>query len=182
MKVIVTKDYEEASQKAAEIMLDVIKNKPNANLGLATGSTPIRLYELMREDHKANGTSYKDIKSFNLDEYYGLAQDHPQSYYYFMCHQLFNELDIDKNNINVPKGKGSIEEVCDEYNALLAKNPRDIQLLGIGSNGHVGFNELLLGLHIFLHHWCQFSHDFLLFCKRIHDKADTQKLAYPHLS
>lgn len=58
-----------------------------------------------------------------------------------MCHQLFNELDIDKNNINVPKGKGSIEEVCDEYNALLAKNPRDIQLLGIGSNGHVGFNE-----------------------------------------
>lgn len=75
MKVIVTKDYEEASQKAAEIMLDVIKNKPNANLGLATGSTPIRLYELMREDHKANGTSYKDIKSFNLDEYYGLAQD-----------------------------------------------------------------------------------------------------------
>ena len=141
MKVIVTKDYEEASQKAAEIMLDVIKNKPNANIGLATGSTPIRLYELMREDHKANGTSYKDIKSFNLDEYYGLAQDHPQSYYYFMCHQLFNELDIDKNNINVPKGKGSIEEVCDEYNALLAENPRDIQLLGIGSNGHVGFNE-----------------------------------------
>ena len=135
------KDYEEASQKAAEIMLDVIKNKPNANLGLATGSTPIRLYELMREDHKTNGTSYKDIKSFNLDEYYGLAQDHPQSYYYFMCHQLFNELDIDKNNINVPKGKGSIEEVCDEYNALLAENPRDIQLLGIGSNGHVGFNE-----------------------------------------
>ena len=108
MKVIVTKDYEEASQKAAEIMLDVIKNKPNTNLGLATGSTPIRLYELMREDHKTNGTSYKDIKSFNLDEYYGLAQDHPQSYYYFMCHQLFNELDIDKNNINVPKGKGSI--------------------------------------------------------------------------
>ena len=95
----------------------------------------------MREDHKTNGTSYKDIKSFNLDEYYGLAQDHPQSYYYFMCHQLFNELDIDKNNINVPKGKGSIEEVCDEYNALLAENPRDIQLLGIGSNGHVGFNE-----------------------------------------
>ncbi len=141
MKVIVTKDYEEASQKAAEIMLDVIKNKPNANLGLATGSTPIRLYELMREDHKTNGTSYKDIKSFNLDEYYGLAQDHPQSYYYFMCHQLFNELDIDKNNINVPKSKGSIEEVCDEYNALLAENPRDIQLLGIGSNGHVGFNE-----------------------------------------
>ena len=116
-------------------------SKINQTLGLATGSTPIRLYELMREDHKANGTSYKDIKSFNLDEYYGLAQDHPQSYYYFMCHQLFNELDIDKNNINVPKGKGSIEEVCDEYNALLAKNPRDIQLLGIGSNGHVGFNE-----------------------------------------
>ena len=68
MEVIIVKDYEEASQKACEIMLNVVKNNPTANLGLATGSTPIRLYELMREDHKKNGTSYKDIKSFNLDE------------------------------------------------------------------------------------------------------------------
>jgi glucosamine-6-phosphate isomerase len=141
MKIIIVKDYEEASQKACEIMLEVVKNKPNANLGLATGSTPVRLYELMREDHKKNGTSYKDIKSFNLDEYFGLEQSHPQSYHYFMCKNLFNELDINMNNVHVPKGNGNIDEECANYNQLLADNPIDIQLLGIGSNGHIGFNE-----------------------------------------
>ena len=141
MKVIVVKNYEEASQKACEIMLDVVKNNPKANLGLATGSTPVRMYELMREDHKANGTSYKDIKTFNLDEYFGLAQSHPQSYHYFMCHNLFNGLDINMENVHVPKGQGNIDEECDHYNQLLKENPIDIQLLGIGSNGHIGFNE-----------------------------------------
>lgn len=141
MKVIKVKDYEEASQKACEIMLDVVKSNPHANLGLATGSTPIRLYELMREDHKKNGTSYKDIKTFNLDEYFGLDQSHPQSYHYFMCKNLFNELDIDMNNVHVPKGYGDIDEECVAYNQLLKDNPIDIQLLGIGSNGHIGFNE-----------------------------------------
>lgn len=141
MEVIIVKDYEEASQKACEIMLNVVKSNPTANLGLATGSTPIRLYELMREDHKKNGTSYKDIKSFNLDEYFGLDQSHPQSYHYFMCHNLFNELDIDMNNVHVPKGNGNIDEECKAYNQLLEDNPIDIQLLGIGSNGHIGFNE-----------------------------------------
>lgn len=141
MKVIITKDYEEASQKACEVMLEVVKNNPKANLGLATGSTPVRLYELMVEDHKTNGTSYKDIKSFNLDEYFGLDQSHPQSYHYFMCQNLFNHVDIDMNNVHVPKGNGDIDEECDAYNKLLAENPIDIQLLGIGSNGHIGFNE-----------------------------------------
>lgn len=141
MKVIVVKDYEEASQKACEIMLEVVKGNPNANLGLATGSTPVRLYELMVKDHKENGTSYKNIKSFNLDEYFGLDQSHPQSYHYFMCHHLFNHIDIDMNNVHVPKGQGNIDEECDSYNKLLKENPIDIQLLGIGSNGHIGFNE-----------------------------------------
>ena len=141
MKLIIVKDYEEASQKACEIMLEQVKGNPNSNLGLATGSTPIRLYELMREDHKVNGTSYKNIKTFNLDEYYGLAQSHPQSYHYFMCSNLFNELDIDMNNVHVPKGQGSIEEECAAYNKLLKENVVDLQLLGIGSNGHIGFNE-----------------------------------------
>ncbi len=141
MQVIITKDYEEASQKACEIMLDVVKNNPSANLGLATGSTPIRMYELMREDHKKNGTSYKNIKTFNLDEYFGLEQTHPQSYHYFMRQNLFFELDVDMNNVHVPKGLGDIDEECDAYNKLLANNPIDIQLLGIGSNGHIGFNE-----------------------------------------
>ncbi|MCD7950621.1 MAG: glucosamine-6-phosphate deaminase [Erysipelotrichaceae bacterium] len=141
MKVIIVKNYEEASQKALEVMLGVIKNKPDANLGLATGSTPKRLYELMREDHKVNGTSYKKIKTFNLDEYFGLSQDHPQSYYYFMCTNLFNELDINMDNVHVPRGSGDIDKECKNYNQLLKDNPLDIQLLGIGSNGHIGFNE-----------------------------------------
>ncbi|MCD7892076.1 MAG: glucosamine-6-phosphate deaminase [Erysipelotrichaceae bacterium] len=141
MKVIKVKDYEEASQKALNIMLDVIKNKPDANLGLATGSTPKRLYESMREDHRINGTSYSDIKTFNLDEYFGLSPDHPQSYYYFMCQNLFDELDINLDNVHVPKGSGDIDEECVNYNQLLNDNPLDIQLLGIGSNGHIGFNE-----------------------------------------
>ncbi len=141
MKIIKVKDYEEASQKALEIMLEVIKNNPKANLGLATGSTPKRLYELMIEDYKINGTSYKDIKTFNLDEYFGLSQDHPQSYYYFMCKNLFDGLDIDMNNVHVPRGSSDIDEECQIYNQLLKDNPIDIQLLGIGSNGHIGFNE-----------------------------------------
>ncbi len=140
MKIIRVKDYEEASQKALEIMLEVIK-KGDATLGLATGSTPERLYELLKEDHEKNGTSWANIKSYNLDEYYGLDDSHPQSYYYFMWSHLFDTLDIKKENIHVPSGKGDKQQVCDDYNALLEKAPRDIQLLGIGSNGHIGFNE-----------------------------------------
>ena len=141
MKVIICENYEEASQKAADIMLEVVKNKPTANLGLATGSTPIKMYELMVKDHKENGTSYQDIKSYNLDEYFGLDASHPQSYHYFMYKNLFNGIDIKDENVHVPCGQGNIQENCDEYNKMLAENPIDIQLLGIGSNGHIGFNE-----------------------------------------
>ncbi|WP_294579675.1 glucosamine-6-phosphate deaminase [uncultured Thomasclavelia sp.] len=141
MKLIIVENYDEASQEAAKVMLEVIKNNPTANLGLATGSTPIGLYKLMVEDHKKNGTSYKGIKTFNLDEYFGLEPTHPQSYYYFMNEHLFQYVDIDMNNVHVPSGAGDIEKSCAEYNELLANNPRDIQLLGIGSNGHIGFNE-----------------------------------------
>ena len=141
MKVIIVENYEEASVEAAKVMLEVVKNNPTANLGLATGSTPIRLYELMIEDHKKNGTSYKDIKTFNLDEYFGLEPTHPQSYHYFMEQHLFKDIDINPENVHVPNGAGEIQKSCDDYNELLANNQLDIQLLGIGSNGHIGFNE-----------------------------------------
>ena len=141
MKLIICENYEEASAEAAKVMLGIIKNKPTANLGLATGSTPVKMYELMVEDHEKNGTSYKDIKSYNLDEYYGLEHTHPQSYYYFMQKHLFSKVDIKPENVHVPKGSGDIQASCDEYNKLLAENVIDIQLLGIGSNGHIGFNE-----------------------------------------
>lgn len=141
MKLIIVENYEEASVEAAKIMLEVVKNNPTATLGLATGSTPIRMYELMIEDHKNNGTSYKDVKSYNLDEYFGLEDTHPQSYHYFMEKHLFSGIDIKPENVHVPSGQGDIQANCDEYNKMLAENPIDIQLLGIGSNGHIGFNE-----------------------------------------
>lgn len=141
MKVIKVKNYEEASQEAAKIFIDQVKAKPDSVLGLATGSTPVRMYELLRKDHQENGTSYKNIKSYNLDEYFGLAQDHPQSYHYFMFKNLFSGIDINPANVHVPSGSGDVQANCDEYNKMLEENPIDIQLLGIGSNGHIGFNE-----------------------------------------
>jgi glucosamine-6-phosphate deaminase len=141
MEIIIVENYEEASKAASKVMLEQVLSNPKSHLGLATGSTPIRMYELMIEDHKKNGTSYKDIKTFNLDEYYGLESTHPQSYHYFMMKYLFNDIDIDVNNIHLPKGFGDIQKNCDDYNALLAENGVDLQLLGIGSNGHIGFNE-----------------------------------------
>ncbi|MFV0396168.1 MAG: glucosamine-6-phosphate deaminase [Coprobacillaceae bacterium] len=141
MQLIIVENYEEASVEASKVMLEQVRSNPKSHLGLATGSTPIRLYELMIEDHKNNGTTYKDIKTFNLDEYYGLQSSHPQSYHYFMNENLFKGLDIDTHNIYLPKGFGDIQTNCDEYNTLLADNGVDLQLLGIGSNGHIGFNE-----------------------------------------
>lgn len=141
MKLIICENYEEASAEAAKVMLEIVKNNPTANLGLATGSTPIKMYELMVEDHEKNGTSYKDVKSYNLDEYYGLENTHPQSYYYFMQKHLFSKIDIKPENVHVPSGAGDIQASCDEYNKMLDENSIDIQLLGIGSNGHIGFNE-----------------------------------------
>ena len=109
IKVIVCKDYDDVSDKAAEIMLDVVKSDPKAVLGLATGSSPIGLYQRMIKDHQENGTSYAEITTFNLDEYVGLDRDHSQSYYTFMHQNLFNHLDIKKENINIPSTQ---EMIC----------------------------------------------------------------------
>ncbi|HQB32747.1 MAG TPA: glucosamine-6-phosphate deaminase [Erysipelotrichaceae bacterium] len=142
MKVIICKDYQDVSDKAAEIMLDVVKNNPEAVLGLATGSSPIGLYQRMIKDHKENGTSYAEITTFNLDEYIGLDRDHSQSYYTFMHENLFNHINMKEENINIPSTQGSdMQANCDAYNEKLAKYQIDLQLLGIGSNGHLAFNE-----------------------------------------
>ncbi len=142
MKVIVTENYQEMSDKAAQIIIDVIKANPNAVLGLATGTSPIGTYQNMIKDHKENGTSYKTVKTVNLDEYVGLTADHDQSYAYFMRKNLFDDLDIDQTNTHLPCGSASdLEKECDRYNALLDTMKQDVQVLGIGSNGHIGFNE-----------------------------------------
>ena len=142
MKIIFAKDYEELSQKAAEMMLAVIRSTPKAVLGLATGTTPLGLYARLIEDHKINGTDYRHIRTVNLDEYKGLPASHEQSYAYFMRHNLFEGLGIAPEQTNIENGMAKDEaEECARYDALLDAMPRDIQLLGLGSNGHIAFNE-----------------------------------------
>ena len=142
MKIILAKDYEELSKKAAEEMLAVIRITPKAVLGLATGTTPLGLYARLIEDHKINGTDYRHIRTVNLDEYKGLPASHEQSYAYFMRHNLFEGLGIAPEQTNIENGMAKDEaEECARYDALLDAMPRDIQLLGLGSNGHIAFNE-----------------------------------------
>ena len=142
MKVIIAKDYDVMSAKAFEVMENVVKNNPGAILGLATGSTPIGLYKNMIKDHNENGTSYKNIKTVNLDESAGLDSSSDQSYVYFMRHNLFDHIDIDLKNTNIENGKATDRQAeCDRYNKLLEGMQQDIQVLGIGSNGHIAFNE-----------------------------------------
>ena len=142
MKVIITENYAQMSEKAAEIIIDIVKNNPKAVLGLATGSSPIGTYQLIAKDHRENGTSYSQVSTVNLDEYVGLTADHNQSYAYFMRDNLFNHIDIDLANTNLPSGVAKdLSSECDRYNALLENYKQDVQVLGLGSNGHIGFNE-----------------------------------------
>ncbi len=142
MQIIITENYDEMSKKAAEIMIDIVKKNPNAILGLATGSSPIGMYQNMAKDCKAGNTSYKNVSTVNLDEYVGLTADHDQSYAYFMRTNLFDHIDIDQKNTNLPCGSApDAQKECDRYNALLENMKQDVQVLGLGSNGHIGFNE-----------------------------------------
>ena len=142
MKIIKVKNYDEMSEEALKIVLDVVKNNPNAVLGLATGSTPLGLYAKMAEDHKNNGTSYANCSAVNLDEYVGLDINSDQSYIYFMRENLFKNIDIKPENTHIENGKAEDKEAeCERYNALLDELVQDIQVLGIGSNGHIAFNE-----------------------------------------
>ena len=139
-KVITVKNADEAAVEAFKVMKDFLK--PGNVLGLATGSTPLGLYALMIKDHKENGTSYKDILTYNLDEYVNLPITHPESYYAFMHRNLFDLLDIPEENTHVPSGLGdNLEEQCKAYDKMIEEHPIDIQLLGIGSDGHIAFNE-----------------------------------------
>ena len=141
IELIITKDYDEMSQKAADIFIEFLKKKPNAVLGLATGSTPLGLYKKLIEKNKSNEISFKDVVTYNLDEYCDLPKDHEQSYYTFMNENLFKHIDINKDNTHLPKGEGNSEINAKNYEEALRNSKIDIQLLGIGSNGHIGFNE-----------------------------------------
>ena len=143
MKVIKVDNYEELSQIAAELFINKIKQKPDAVLGLATGSTPLGLYKNLIEDHQKNGTSYQRIHTVNLDEYVGLSKDDPNSYYSYMMNNLFKYLDIPHNQIHLPHGDAkNLAEECERYENIFDRlGTVDLQVLGIGGNGHIGFNE-----------------------------------------
>lgn len=142
MKIIIVENYEEMSDKGAEMIAQVVKSNPCATLGLATGSTPIGLYQRLIQKNKSGEITFQNIHTVNLDEYVGLNGENDQSYRYFMNAQLFNHVDIDKNHTHVPCGVAEdMGKECARYTALLQENPQDIQLLGLGSDGHIGFNE-----------------------------------------
>lgn len=139
--IIIKDNYDEVSKAAFDVMKDIVR-KDKAVLGLATGSSPVGLYKEMIRDHQENGTSYKDTVSFNLDEYIGLPKSHRESYYTFMHENLFNHIDIKEENAHVPLGDcEDPEKSAKEYEDELKKYEVDIQILGIGSDGHIAFNE-----------------------------------------
>lgn len=153
MKIIVTKDYTEMSKIAASTIGELIKEKSDAVLGLATGSTPVGTYEELIKMNARQEIDFSNIKTVNLDEYLGLDSDNDQSYRYFMNEKLFNHININKENTYVPSG--TAEDINVEIKNYEAKIEElggiDLQILGIGSNGHIGFNEPAESLSLSTH-------------------------------
>ena len=143
MKLYRAKDYKDMSRKAANIISAQVIMKPNCVLGLATGSTPIGTYEQLVEWYKKGDLDFAEVKTANLDEYKGLPRDNDQSYYYFMNFHLFSHVNIDPANTHIPDGmEPDAEKECSHYEEVLAGlGGVDLQLLGLGHNGHIGFNE-----------------------------------------
>lgn len=135
MKIIIDKK-EILDELAAKEIINLVKNKPNAVLGLATGSSPVGLYKKLIADHKVTKTNYENVTTFNLDEYINIPKNHEQSYHTFMYETLFKHLNINLENTNFPK-----QDDPESYSKLLQEKPIDLQILGIGSNGHIAFNE-----------------------------------------
>lgn len=143
MRVIVTNSYDEMSKEAAKIVAGQIYLKPDSVLGLATGSTPLQMYKKLIAVHEMVGLDFSQVTSFNLDEYIGMSPDNPQSYHYFMKHNFFDFINIKPENIFIPDGMAKdIDAEGRRYDALIEeKGGIDLQILGIGRNAHIGFNE-----------------------------------------
>ncbi len=143
MKIIETKDYQDMSRKAANILSAQVILNPKSVLGLATGSTPIGTYKQLIDWYKKGDLDFSQVKTVNLDEYKGLAPDNEQSYYYFMNENFFKYININLNNVNIPNGLVEDDQKeCSRYNQVISSlGGVDLQLLGLGNNGHIGFNE-----------------------------------------
>ena len=143
MKIYRAKDYNDMSRKAANLISAQILLKPNCVLGLATGSTPLGTYRQLVERYNQGDLDFSEITTVNLDEYKGLTHDNSQSYYYFMNENLFSKVNINKSKVFLPDGtEPDSETACQKYNEILhAVGVIDLQLLGLGHNGHIGFNE-----------------------------------------
>lgn len=142
MHLIITKNSEEIAELLSKIIIDLVKQKPNTVLGLATGSSPVATYQLLIKDHQDNQTDWSKVVTFNLDEYLGCDKIDSNSYHYFMKEQLFKHINIKEENTHIPNGLGDGQKNAEEYEKLISKcGPIDLQVLGLGSNGHIGFNE-----------------------------------------
>jgi glucosamine-6-phosphate deaminase len=143
MEVIIQKDYERVSRVAAALVVEVLNAKPNAVLGMATGSTPLGLYQELVRLHREEQLDFSRVTTFNLDEYVGLPVNHPQSYHHFMHQHFFQHVNIQPQNINIPSGTTSnYRSFCAWYEQRIAEcGGIDLQFLGIGSDGHIAFNE-----------------------------------------
>ncbi len=142
MKIYKYKNYEEVSKAAAGFVIREIIKKPDLILGLATGTSPVGLYEHLIKAYDNFIISFKDVRTFNLDEYVGIPKEHPQSYYSFMHQYLFDHIDIKPENINIPSNdEKNMKKLAAEYDAKMLGKQRDLQILGIGKNAHIGFNE-----------------------------------------
>ena len=143
IRFICTKDYDDMSRKVANIIGAQIICKPDSVLGLATGSTPIGAYARLVEGYENGDLDFSKVVSVNLDEYRGLSHDNDQSYYYFMYKHLFSKVNIDIKNTHIPDGRiADAEEACKQYDEIIKNiGTIDLQLLGMGHNGHIGFNE-----------------------------------------
>ena len=144
MLVVLKKDYEEVSREAARIVAGAVRAKPQIVLGLATGSTPLGLYKELITMHGSAGLDFSGATSFNLDEYLGLPATHPQSFHYFMEQNFFSQVNLPRHRAHVPDGTitGDYDAYCAGYEkSIRAAGGIDLQILGIGRNGHIGFNE-----------------------------------------
>jgi glucosamine-6-phosphate deaminase len=140
IKLFVEKDYEAISDRAFEVFKETL-SQGEVTFGLATGSSPVGLYARLVQAFKNGELSFKLVTTFNLDEYVDLPADHPESYRSFMFNHLFDHVDCPIENIHIPVGTGDVEAEVRHYAELLKNHPQDLQVLGIGSNGHIGFNE-----------------------------------------